>query len=315
MKVLIFALLMALVGCSSIQKVATRSTTPIFQNASHKLMREPSWEFFKASNPGNLKFMEMIYYSDTNNTELLGLLVKGYAGYAFGVLETLHFREELSGKESSKWKQEAITIYTKALDYGLEYLQTKNITRADLLNFDDIELAKRLDKNLDREDYIPVLYFAQVWGSLINLQKDNVALVAQVPKVKTLFDWICSKDQNIENGVCDMFFAQYEASRPRMLGGDPAKAEELYKTAMEKYPKNLLIRLSYIQYMVLPGFEEGKYEDQASFLRKEFVKFENQNRDSLENKSEYLLFEDLNLFNAIAKKRFEIIEKNKIKIF
>ncbi len=315
MKFLLFGVLTVLIGCSSIQKVATRSTTPIFKNASQKLMRESSWEFFKDSNPGNLKFMEMIYFSDTNNTELLGILVKGYAGYAFGVLETLHFQEELSGEETTKWKQEAITIYTKALDYGLEYLQTKNVTRADLLNFDDQELAQRLNKNLSEEDYIPLLYLAQVWGSLINLQKDNVALVAQVPKVKTLFDWVCSKDQNIENGVCDMFYAQYEASRPKMLGGDPVKAEELYKNAFEKYPKNLLLRVSYIQYMALPGFDEGKYEDQASFLRKEFPKFEDQRRDSLENKSEYLLHEDLNLFNAIAKKRFEIIEQNKIKIF
>jgi hypothetical protein len=257
----------------------------------------------------------MLYLQDTKNLELLGVLIKGYAGYAFAVPETLSFGDELEGRDDSFHKKNAIFFYTRALDYGLSYFTNKEISRSDLLNLDENKLHKVMDKELDEEDYMAVLFTAQSWGSLINLQKDNVALISQVPQVKALFDWVCSKNPEIENGVCDIFYAQYEASRPRMLGGNPEKALTLYHAAIKKRPMHLLIRIGLIQYLYLPAFEGEKYEQEAKVLRDEFAKWENQNRETLENNSEYKAVEHLNLFNAIAKKRFEMLEKNKKKIF
>lgn len=315
MRILSFALFLVLTGCSTFQKIAVRSSAPLFQASSERMTQERSWEFLKESTPSNLKLIEMLYLQDKDNLPLLGLLVKGYFGYSYAVPETLALDDELSGVENSHWKKEAILLHTRALDYGLEYFQKKDITRNDLLSLDESELKKKLDKKLKKEDQQAALYFAQAWGSLINLQKDNVALVSQVPKVKALFDWVCGKDSSIEHGVCDIFYAQYEASRPRMLGGNPEKAAELYKAAIEKHPLHLLIRLGRIQYLILPAFEKDQYEKEAHVLQAEFQKWEDVNRDTLEDKSEYKVVEDLNLFNAVAKKRFDIIQKHKSKIF
>jgi hypothetical protein len=315
MRHLALLMALALAGCGSIQKMALRSASPMFVEGSNKLTLERNWEFFRESAPANLKFLEMIYLQDPDNLSLLATLVKGYAGYAYAVPETLAYGDELAGIDESIHKQNAISLYTRALDYGLEYFNQKGIKKSHLLGSQDKELDKLLDKNLSKKDLTAVLFTAQSWASLINLQKDNVALVSHVPKVKVLFDWVCEKDPKIENGVCDIFAAQYEAARPRMLGGNPEKAKVLYAAAIKKRPHHLLIRVGLIQYSLIPAFDQEAYEKEATQLREEFSKWDNLNRDNLENESEYKSAEDLNLFNAIAKKRFELMELNKKKIF
>lgn len=315
MHYLLLILSLSLVGCSSLQKMAMRSSSPMFVEGSNKLTLEKNWEFFRESAPGNLKFIEMIYLQDTGNLEMLSTLVKGYAGYAYAVPETLAMADEFEGIEESGHKKNALMLYTKAMDYGLEYFQKKGISKNNLLRLSEKELSKLLDKNLGKKDHTVVLFTAQSWASLISLQRENVALISHVPKMKVLFDWVCRKNPSIENGICEVFEAQYEASRPRMLGGNPEKAKILYAEAIKKRPQHLLIRLGLLQYSILPAFDEDSYERESKILREEFAKWGNLNRDTLEDLSEYKASEHLNLYNAIAKKRFEIIEKNKKRIF
>jgi len=312
---LLLLLAFSLVGCSSLQKMALRSSSPMFVEGSNKLTLENNWEFFRESAPGNLKFVEMIYLHDTDNLEMLATLVKGYAGYAYAVPETLALGDELENIEVSIHKKNAIMLYTKALDYGLDYFQKKGISKNKLLRLSEKDLNKLMDDKLGKKDYTAVLFTAQSWASLISLQRDNVALISHVPKMKVLFDWVCGKKPSIENGICEVFDAQYEASRPRMLGGNPEKAKILYAAAIKKRPQHLLIRLGFIQFLILPSYDAEAYERESKILHEEFSKWENLNRDTLEDLSEYKAAEHLNLYNAIAKKRFEIIEKNKKRIF
>lgn len=313
MVVYLLPILLAVSSCS-LQKMALRSSTPVFEKTSDSMMKEGNWDFFRKSSPGNLKFLELLYDQDPDNLRLLSVLIKSYSGYAFGVKETLVFQDELSGIEDSSHKKEALFFYTRTFDYGLFYLNKKGISSKDLLSNDEEALKKKIRK-LDEDDVNALLYTAQAWGSLINLQKDNIALVGQVPKVKMLFDRVCEIKPDIDQNVCDIFYAQYEVSRPKMLGGNPEKGEQLFLAAIAKYPMNLLIRVTYLQFYVVPLMDEEKYEEQAKVLRLEFQKFSDLNRDSLENVSPYKDATKLNLFNSIAKKRFEIIEQNKKKIF
>lgn len=314
MRLIVMPLFLALVGCGTIQKMALKSSTPVFEKSSRSLMKESSWEFFKESAPANIKMMELLWDQDKSNERLLALLVKGYAGYAFAVHETQAFEDELSGVEDSRARKAAIQFYTRALDYGLMYLEKHDLRAEDLLSNDDSKLVRKL-KEFDADDVTALLYTAQAWGSLINLQKDNVALVSQVPKVKLLFDRVCDIDKQIDQNVCDIFYAQYDASRPKMLGGNPENGEKLFLAAIQRHPKNLLIRTSYIQYFLVPLMDGEKYEKVALALREEFSKWEDLNRDTLENVSSYKGSEELNLFNAVAQKRFLAVEKHKKKIF
>lgn len=307
-------LLIFISSCSSLEKWAVRKSSPVFHQAGDQLTKEDSWEFFRVSAPGNLKFIELVYLTNPENLALLPALIKAHTGYAYGVPETLAFEDDLKGIESDH-KKEAIHHYTRALDYGVFYLGKKEISKDDLLNLPEEKFHKKLKEETDEDDLVAMIYLAQSWGSLINLQKDNVALVAQIPRVKLLFDFICKVNPDIENNICDIFFAQYEASRPRMLGGNPEKAKEMYLTAMKKHPFHLLIPLNLIQYSYLPAMDQEEYEKLATTLKSEFAEWGKKDRENLRDESRYSKHRDLNLFNAIAKKRFEIIEQNKKKIF
>jgi hypothetical protein len=255
MKAFCLPLVLVLTGCGTIQKYGLRSATPVFKKSSELQTTERSWDFFAESAPANLKLMELISLQDQDNLELLGVLIKGYAGYSFGVPETLAFQDELTGVENSPYKKQAIIGYTKALDYGMTYFEKKGIKHQDIIKNDEASLIKKLNEEMDEEDLVPVLYTAQAWGSLINLQKDNVALISQVAKVKAMFDWVCGQKPKIENNVCDIFYAQYEVSRPKMLGGNPEKGEELFLKSIAAHPLHHLIRVTYIQYSIQSAVE------------------------------------------------------------
>lgn len=301
-------------GCGTIQKYALRSSTPVFEKSSDNLMKEGNWEFFRAATPGNLKFLELLYLQDKENYKLLSVLIRSYSAYAFTVHETLAIEDQLAGVEDSQAKKDAILFYTRALDYGLAYMKHKGIERKDLLSNDYENLKAKL-KKFEEDDLYALLYTAQSWGSLINLQKDNIVLVSQIPNVKLLFDRACWIKHNVDQNVCDIFFAQYETARPKMLGGDPEKGEAMFIKSINKHPNNLLIRATYILNSVIPAMDAEKYEKQAEIMRTEIAEWEDINRDSLESLSPYKNHEDLNLYNSIAKKRFLAVEKYKTKIF
>lgn len=315
MNKVLLPILLIFMGCGSMKKWALRSANPVFQKSSDLTTHERNWNYFREATPANLKLTELLYLQDPDNLELLALLIKGYAGYAYAVPDTLYFGDRLSGKEESEWRKHAIDHYTRAFDYGISYLREKGISVQDLLTLEESKLKKKLKDKLDEHDLLALVYTGQSWGSLINLQKDNIALISQVPRVKILFDRACKMKPDVEQGMCDFFYAQYEASRPRMLGGNPEKASELYGSALVKYPKNLLLQVNYLEQLILPAMEKDIYEKVAQTLKEEFVKWENFGRENLKDESTYKDAAHLNLYNAIAKKRFEFIEKNKDKIF
>lgn len=308
-------ILLSLMSCSTMRKWGIRSATPVFEEASALNLHERNWEFFARSSPANLKLMEILYLEDRENLDMLGVLIKGYAGYAFAVPETLYLEAKLSGKEESQQKQNAIDFYTRAFDYGVQYFSKKEIRESDLLTLPEDKLIKKLKAQLDEDDLVAILYLAQSWGSLINLQKDNISLVSQAPRVKILADYGCSLDPKAENGFCDLFDAQYDAARPRMLGGNPERARETYTKAFEKYPKNLLMRVSFIEQLIVPSMDEEAFAEQEKILLPEFQEWESLARDEMKDNSSFASARDINLFNAIAKKRFQIIQKHKSKIF
>lgn len=313
MKLYLISMLMLLGSCS-LQKMAIRSASPVFVGAADGMMRESNWDFFRTSAPGNIKFLEVLWEQDKDNLELLAALTKTYAGYSFAVHETMYLRDELLGLDESNWKKEAITYYTRALDFGLLYLKKRGLSERELIHLNGSALTKKL-KDLGPNDMPALLYTAQAWGSLINLQKDNIVLITYVPKVKQMFDRVCELRPQIDNNVCEIFYAQYESSRPKMLGGNPERGEKLFLDSIKNHPKNLLIRMNYLQYVIVPKMDKALYEKESVILKQEFLKWEDLGREDLVNRSSYATEKNLNLFNAIARKRFEIIESLKNKIF
>lgn len=309
-------LLAFLMSCSVVQKVAVGTTGQIAGQASYEMEQERDWEVFYQATPGNLKFIEGLLYLEPKNEELLLASLKARAGYGFGVYETLWLDERLSAREDEIVKNSLNMNYSKAIEYGLRLLELKGVELKVLqTKLQDNKLNDYLNKNLDKNDLELVFYTAQSMGSLVNYNRSRPILVSRLPLVKGLFDWVCEKDPNFNHGACEIFYGAYEAGRPKMLGGNLEKGRAHFLKAIEKFPYNRLARVSYMIHYVIPTFDNKEFVNQKDILEESFEELDEL---YIWNPDSNRLGEELKkaaLFNAIAKKQFEIIVANEDEIF
>ena len=106
-------LLCLLSSCSSIQRMAIGAGSDLLYEASTSLEEENNWETFKQGVPGNLKLMEVLLSAKPEDEKLLVNLARGYAGYAFGINETLYLEDLYPDKKDySTHKEQAIVNYS-----------------------------------------------------------------------------------------------------------------------------------------------------------------------------------------------------------
>ncbi|HAZ14416.1 MAG: hypothetical protein A2X86_19490 [Bdellovibrionales bacterium GWA2_49_15] len=300
-------------SCGLVQKVAIGTTADMLFDATKEIETEGNWEIFKDGIPGNLKMMEGMVFIQPTNKKLLVGLVKGYTGYAFAVTESLYIPDQLKDRDSHL-RIQLLANYSKALDFGLRFLEVNGVSFDDLMKNINVDqgIIKLLDKNFDDTtlDLEGVLYTAQSLGSLIFLQKDKMKMVSLLPIVKGMFDWIALKRPNINYGTCDLFFAAYEAGRPKMLGGDPVKGKALFKALINKYPNNWLAHVAYLRFYVIPLADEEEFKKEMDYLKNMREKYLAHIPWRPKSEPVQPEFQDkgLLLFQTIAIKQYEMIQ-------
>ncbi len=264
--------------------------------------------------------MEGLLYLQPENKRLLAGLTKGYAGYAFAIYDTLALEEELQGIDDGPMKKAALLNYSKAVEYGIRFFEVSGISYEQLqaaVNKDG-SVGTLLDKEFsdDMLDLEGAFFTAQSLGGLIVHQRDDMLLVAQLPIVKGLFDWVCAKKPDINFGACDIFYGAYEAGRPRALGGNPDKGKEFFLKAIEKNPHNWLVRTNYMRFYLIPMGEEDGFKENLKILAEAEEKFSEQFKwRPVKNSGPEFSEKKLALYQAIALKQYEILKKYKNKIF
>lgn len=308
-------------SCGVMQIIVVDTTASLLADASHEIETEANLKMFKKGLPANLKQMEGLLFLSPENERMLISLTKGYAAYAFVVSETEMMKNHLAGEEENPAvKKQLLLNYSKALNYGMRFLNLNGIAYGDLQREmgNTNGIISLLDKKLDDEGmhYEGVLFTAQALGSLIFAQKDKVEMLSQLPIVKSLFDWVCAKEPNINFGACDIFYGIYEAGRPRMMGGNPEKGKRIFLSLIKRMPANWLARTSYVRFYLIPMMDEDGYKDQKFYLEKmakllarnSIWKTDTSTPAEMKNKG-------LRLYQALAIKRFNIIKKNEEELF
>lgn len=313
--------LFAMSSCS-FNRMAVSASSGLLYEASSEALAEPNYEVFKNGVPGNLMLMEGLLQQDPENRDILLTLAKGYVGLAFALNETEMLNEEWSEAKSEMGKSQALMNYTRGFNFGLRYLRTQKIEFTDLLaRMNELQgIPHLLEKRLshDKKDLELVLFTAQAFAALINLQKDNISLVAQLPAAKAMFDWVCMKKPQINYGTCDIFYGAFEAGRPKMLGGNPEKGKEIFLRAIENHPHNWLIRASYLQYYLIPQNDKEGFDLQMEYLKNKQTEFnafhvystDPETKNVTWNKESYM-----RLYQSLALKRFELMDKYQKQFF
>lgn len=295
------------------------TTANLLQKASAEVETDGSWENVRNALMANIKIVEGLLYVDPHNEMLLAAVAKGYAGYAFMADETLYLDDLLTDNAHQYHRDQAIFNFSKALRYSLRFLEEKGVTYRDLGAATQKKegMAQLLDGKLDddRLNREAVFFMAQSMMSLINLQKDKMILVAQLPIAKGLLDWVCERDPSINYGSCPLFYGAYYASRPKVLGGNFQKARENFEMAIRQNPHNWLARVLYIQYYLIPRGDREEYGRQKALMEKFSGQFDHLRRWLPYRDVHQLGEKRLRLYQAIALKRYQIIKKNEKELF
>ena len=307
---------------SSINKFAAKSSANLLYEVGKDLESEQDFDFFKDAVPANLKVVEGMLSLDPNNSTLLATLTKGYTAYAFAIRET-QYQEFLysNAKEEvlESLKEQTLISYSKAHQFGQRYFASKGLSFDKVIELqnDPELLKKKLDENLGSsiEAIESVMFTAQSLGTIINLRKDEMGLIARLPIVKTLFDWSCQKKPDLAFGACDIFYGTYELSRPKMLGGNPELGKKIFQDAIKKYPENWLIAVSYLQFGAIPLSEKEIFDDLKPALDESENSWKKSMQYSIDENPINLGDKKLRVYQMIAMKRWALIKKYQKNIF
>lgn len=309
-------------SCSMFQKMGVGAASGMFYEASGEMETESNYENFKVSLAGQLKMLEGLLSLKPEDAALRITLAKGYAAYAFAVNETNYLKDYYAEKDESKHLQQGIYNYSRALKHGLAWLKTEGIEYQDLqkASTKNNGVVEVLDDALgdDQLELEGVVFTAQALAGLINFQKDNMSLVSQLSIAKGMYDYACSLKPDIANGVCPLFYAAYEAGRPRMLGGNPEKGKAIFLKAIKDEPHNWLARVAYMQFYLIPQADEDGYKTQKFYMEKNTRLAEEEMKWNPSSKaaSDPAFGEKrIRFYQALAVERYKIIKKYEKDLF
>lgn len=211
------ALLLSFQGCS-ITQLTIGATGGILEGGFEAMNRETDLQLASQAIPAELKLLDGLILKAPDNESLLLLGAQGYTSYALG------FVEDSSGQRAS-------LFYLRARDYGLRILfrnkDFENNFKGDLGDF-----QKALDE-FGKDDVPAVFWTANAWGNYVNLNRDNVEALADLPKVEAMMNFVLKHDESYFYGGAHLFFGTILGSMPAMFGGDTTSARVHFEKAIQ----------------------------------------------------------------------------------
>lgn len=221
----ILSLVLLLPACSTGQLVA-RGASPLIDNGVTAMNRETDLGLARASMPANLKMLEALLVADPGNTAYQLQAAMGFYGY------TLAFVEPGEAER-------AASLYRRARAHALVALEHAGMSQAVLTG--DIKTFQLKLATLDA-DAVPALFWtASTWGKWIELQLDDPARLAELPRVEALMQRVLALDETYYYGGAHLFFGAYYGGRAPMFGGDFARSARHFDRAAAINHNQLLL--------------------------------------------------------------------------
>lgn len=283
----IFLLILAMIfvqGCS-LQKMAVKTTTPIFGYGIDAIYGEPDLKMAEQAIASNLKLLEGFHRADPGNEQLLLMLTQGFASYALGFVEDTN-------------QERAKMFYLRSRDYGLQLLKKREIIN-DKMPVTDNDFAAALQK-CGKEDVPAIFWTAFAWGSWINISKDNPRALFDLGKVKAMMQRVLDLDESFFFGAAHLFFGAINGALPKMLGGNPDKAKEHFERCLQLTDRKFMLGYVYLaRYYAQPILEEDLFDEYLKTVLEAPVD----------------ILPGYELITAIARRKAEILQKQKEDLF
>lgn len=221
----IMSLVLLLPACSTGQLVA-RGAAPLIDNGVTAMNRETDLGLARASMPANLKMLEVLLIADPGNTAYQVQAAMGFYGY------TLAFVEPDD-------PERAASLYRRARAHALIALDHAGMPAAVLTG--DTATFEHTLATLNAEAVPALFWTASTWGKWIELQLDDPARLAELPRVEALMQRVLALDETYYYGGAHLFFGAYYGGRAPMFGGDFARSARHFDRAAAINHNQLLL--------------------------------------------------------------------------
>ena len=206
----LFAIVLLMLLMSGCMRLALHATSPLIPNLTMAFFEECDLELAEQSLPAELKLMEGLLKSAPQNKELLTALCMGFTGYA------MLFVEEEDPERAS-------ILYLRARRYGLKAIGIEDANHQAIL--------ARLNA-MGKGQIEPLFWVTMSWNGWINLNLDKPAALGELTASQECLERVMKIDPEYFYGSPYIISGSMLAARPKILGGDAAKAKEFFTKAM-----------------------------------------------------------------------------------
>ncbi len=219
MRMIIIALVVCcalpLSGC--VRTIAVSTVGGLVDEGFEAFTEESDLLFAEQALPGNVKLLEVLLKNDPTNTRLLRLASEGYSSYSLAFVEDTD-------------RERALEFYRRGKEYAFRILREEKDFAVALDG--SLDGLKRFLETRTRSDVPAVFWAAFGWGSSISLNLTSPDAIADLPKAEALMEFVARQDSGYYFGGADVFLGTLYGSRPRMLGGDVARARSHFERAL-----------------------------------------------------------------------------------
>ena len=214
-------------------------------NLSRSMMNQEDPELVRTAAPAYLLMLDALVATYPDDETFLIPAAKLYGAYA-GVFANDKEQTQRMSERAKSYAHHALCENEEDLCSALDK-QIEDI---------DAELAE-----LDEDEIVIVYTYASAWASWIQANSSNWNAIAQLPKVKVLFNWVLKYDPNYDNGTAQIYMGVLESQIPPSLGGRPDLAKAHFENAIRASSgKNLMAKVLYAQQYARLMFEQELHD-------------------------------------------------------
>jgi tetratricopeptide (TPR) repeat protein len=244
LRLLIPCLLLLLNGCS-INQLTVRAAMPMVEGGITALYRETDLQLAQGAFAPNIELIEGMLVNDPDNRKMREYAAQAYYGYAYGFVE-------------DEDKQRAAKLYRRGLVHGLYALRLAGFKTS--ASESTLEEFTGSTQQLDKGDEPALFWSASCWAKWIDMNRDDVNAIGELPKAVALMERVLILDENYFLAGPHIFMGVYHGGRSPMLGGNfELSAQHFDKARAFTQNKLLMVNVMQAQYLERQRFDQDAF--------------------------------------------------------
>jgi tetratricopeptide (TPR) repeat protein len=240
---LIAAIALGQTGC--LARLAANSTAKIMNQASPAIQAFADPATAEAAIPYSITQMEGLLLVIPQNQLLRGNLMRALGSYGFAFLEDHMEEAEVADDEAriEYYRNRASIAYLRGKEVGFETLTIEEDGDGGALGayHRGIDAWRAYLQRFDDQEQVGMVFWMGYnWARHISLNKEDPDVLADLPFAIACFERVFALDPNFNNYAPYAAMGSYYARTSASLGGDPARAREMFETAIARTNGNFL---------------------------------------------------------------------------